>query len=218
MFGANERPNPVAILRAPRQTPVALHPLRRSWLLPRPIVSPTAAGLRDPLRIRARRHLSAADGAARAPGNQHRAHPAADRPRTSAVGAARRSVRRRHAPEILQLQEHAAAADSVPRQDAIRGRVTPLLGLYRLSHYRPPATSTTTPVPRRRPWSPAATRRPTQTRSSQPTPSSTTTTWSPRRQAGLIYRTSRGSRGAMAPAPSATLRTSRPAITPPATS
>ena len=40
--------------------------------------------------------------------------------------------------EILRLQEHAAVADSVSPQDAIRGRVTSLLGLYRLSRYRPP--------------------------------------------------------------------------------
>ena len=47
--------------------------------------------------------------------------------------------------EILRLQEHAAVADSVPRQDAIRGRVTPLLGLYRLSRYRPPRDIDTHP-------------------------------------------------------------------------
>jgi hypothetical protein len=47
--------------------------------------------------------------------------------------------------EILRLQEHAAVADSVPRQDAIRGRVTPLLGLYRLSRYRPPRDFDTHP-------------------------------------------------------------------------
>jgi len=35
--------------------------------------------------------------------------------------------------EILRLQEHAAIADGAPRQDAIRGRVTPLVGLYRIS-------------------------------------------------------------------------------------
>jgi len=47
--------------------------------------------------------------------------------------------------EILRLQEHAAVADSVPRQDAIRGRVTPLLGLYRLSRYRAPRDIDTHP-------------------------------------------------------------------------
>jgi len=39
--------------------------------------------------------------------------------------------------EILRLQERAASADGTPRQEAIRGRVTPLLPLYRLSRYRP---------------------------------------------------------------------------------
>jgi hypothetical protein len=48
-------------------------------------------------------------------------------------------------PEILRLQEQAAVADGVPRQDAIRGRVTPLLGLYRLSRYRPPRDFDTHP-------------------------------------------------------------------------
>jgi len=42
--------------------------------------------------------------------------------------------------EILRLQERAASADGVPRRDAIRGRVTPLLALYRLSPYRPAQT------------------------------------------------------------------------------
>jgi hypothetical protein len=38
--------------------------------------------------------------------------------------------------EILRLQERAASADGVPRREAIRNRVTPILALYRLSHYR----------------------------------------------------------------------------------
>ena len=39
--------------------------------------------------------------------------------------------------EILRLQERAASADAVPRQEAIRQRVTAILPLYRLSRYRP---------------------------------------------------------------------------------
>jgi hypothetical protein len=44
--------------------------------------------------------------------------------------------------EIRQLQERAASADCVPRQEAIRNRVTAILPLYRLTRYRPapPAT------------------------------------------------------------------------------
>lgn len=38
--------------------------------------------------------------------------------------------------EIRQLQERAASADAVPRQEAIRQRVTAILPLYRLSRYR----------------------------------------------------------------------------------
>ena len=40
--------------------------------------------------------------------------------------------------EILRPQEHAALADGVPRREAIRSRVTPLIELYRLSRYRSP--------------------------------------------------------------------------------
>jgi hypothetical protein len=40
--------------------------------------------------------------------------------------------------EIRQLQERAASADAVPRQEAIRQRVTAIMPLYRLSRYRPP--------------------------------------------------------------------------------
>lgn len=40
-------------------------------------------------------------------------------------------------PEIRRLQEKAASADCLPRQDAIRSRVTAILPLYRLSPYRP---------------------------------------------------------------------------------
>ena len=60
--------------------------------------------------------------------------------------------------EILQLQERAANADCVPRQEAIRQRVTAILPLYRLSRYRPTAR------PRQAPTEPAtasATSRPT---------------------------------------------------------
>ena len=39
--------------------------------------------------------------------------------------------------DIRQLQERAASADCLPRQDAIRSRVTAILPLYRLSRYRP---------------------------------------------------------------------------------
>ena len=37
--------------------------------------------------------------------------------------------------EILRLQERAASADGVPRREAIRNRVAPILALYRLSRY-----------------------------------------------------------------------------------
>jgi len=39
--------------------------------------------------------------------------------------------------EIRQLQERAATADGVPRQQAIRQRVSAIMPLYRLSRYRP---------------------------------------------------------------------------------
>ena len=39
--------------------------------------------------------------------------------------------------EIRQLQERAANADGVPRQDAIRGRISAIMPLYQLSRYRP---------------------------------------------------------------------------------
>ena len=39
--------------------------------------------------------------------------------------------------EIRQLQERAANADCVPRQKAIRGRISAIMPLYRLSRYRP---------------------------------------------------------------------------------
>ena len=39
--------------------------------------------------------------------------------------------------EILRLQEHAASADCVPRQAAIRNRVSAIMPLYQLSRYRP---------------------------------------------------------------------------------
>ena len=38
--------------------------------------------------------------------------------------------------EILRLQERAASADGVPRREAIRNRVTPIMALYRLNRYR----------------------------------------------------------------------------------
>ena len=40
--------------------------------------------------------------------------------------------------EIRRLQERAASADAVPREEAIRQRVTAIMPLYRLSRYRPP--------------------------------------------------------------------------------
>ena len=52
--------------------------------------------------------------------------------------------------EILLLQERAANADCVPRQEAIRQRVAAILPLYRLSRYRPSAR------PREAPIQPAA--------------------------------------------------------------
>ena len=39
--------------------------------------------------------------------------------------------------EILRLQERAAGTEGVPRQEAIRGRVSAILPLYSLSRYRP---------------------------------------------------------------------------------
>ena len=40
--------------------------------------------------------------------------------------------------EILRLQECAASADCLPRQQAIRNRVSAIMPLYQLSRYRPP--------------------------------------------------------------------------------
>jgi len=40
--------------------------------------------------------------------------------------------------EILRLQERAASADCLPRQQAIRNRVSAIMPLYQLSRYRPP--------------------------------------------------------------------------------
>ena len=48
--------------------------------------------------------------------------------------------------EILQLQERAATADAMPRQEAIRQRVTAILPLYRLSRYRPNARPRQAPI------------------------------------------------------------------------
>ena len=52
--------------------------------------------------------------------------------------------------EILRLQEGAASADVVPRQEAIRQRVTAILPLYSFSRYRPISR------PRQTPTQPAA--------------------------------------------------------------
>ena len=56
--------------------------------------------------------------------------------------------------EILRLQERAASSDAVPRQEAIRQRVSAILPLYRLSRYRPTAR------PRQAPVQPATDERP----------------------------------------------------------
>jgi hypothetical protein len=48
--------------------------------------------------------------------------------------------------EILRLQERAAGADAIPRQEAIRQRVTAILPLYTLSRYRPTARPRQTPM------------------------------------------------------------------------
>jgi len=59
--------------------------------------------------------------------------------------------------EIQRLQERAASADAVPHQEAIRQRVTAIMPLYRLSHYRPlrpprvPHTPPAIPEPMRSP-------------------------------------------------------------------
>jgi hypothetical protein len=69
--------------------------------------------------------------------------------------------------EILRLQERAASADAVPRQEAIRQRVTAILQLYRLSRYRSSAR------PRQAPIRPAADERnqPPDTPTTEPTAS-----------------------------------------------
>ena len=46
--------------------------------------------------------------------------------------------------EIRQLQERAATADGVPREQAIRNRVSAIMPLYRLSRYRPTPTAAAT--------------------------------------------------------------------------
>jgi hypothetical protein len=48
--------------------------------------------------------------------------------------------------EIRRLQERAAGADCLPRQEAIRSRVTAILPLYRLSRYRPTRTGSQQPA------------------------------------------------------------------------
>ncbi len=48
--------------------------------------------------------------------------------------------------EILRLQERAASVEAVPRQEAIRQRVTAILPLYRLSRYRPSARPRQAPI------------------------------------------------------------------------
>ncbi len=63
--------------------------------------------------------------------------------------------------EILHLQERAASADAVPRQEAIRQRVTAILPLYRLSRYRPP-------TPRRQPAASSASRKQPRSRHDPP--------------------------------------------------
>ena len=47
--------------------------------------------------------------------------------------------------EILRLQERAAGTDCAPRREAIRGRVSAILPLYRLSRYRPTRTHSPRP-------------------------------------------------------------------------
>jgi hypothetical protein len=62
--------------------------------------------------------------------------------------------------QILRLQERAAGTEGVPRQEAIRGRVSAILPLYRLSRYRPaqsPQRSPTQPATGDRAESEAAT-------------------------------------------------------------
>ena len=49
--------------------------------------------------------------------------------------------------EILRLQERAASADGIPRQEAIRNRVSAILPLYRLSRYRPTPPAARAPRP-----------------------------------------------------------------------
>ena len=46
--------------------------------------------------------------------------------------------------QILRLQELAAGTDCVPRREAIRGRISAILPLYRLSRYRPTRTQSQT--------------------------------------------------------------------------
>jgi hypothetical protein len=94
--------------------------------------------------------------------------------------------------EILRLQERAASADVVPRQEAIRQRVTAILPLYRLSRYRPIAR------PRRVPMQPATDER------NQPPDTSTTAPAAPRR----------GPAADAAPAPAAGERALRPSTDP----
>jgi len=96
--------------------------------------------------------------------------------------------------EILRLQERAASSDAVPRQEAIRQRVSAILPLYRLSRYRPTAR------PRQAPVQPATDERP------QPSETSTIATAAPRR----------GPAADAATAPAAGGRALRPSTAPPA--
>ena len=81
--------------------------------------------------------------------------------------------------EILWLQERAASADGMPRQDAIRNRVSAILPLYRLSRYRPTPPAGETP---RQAATDASTESPADTRAAgtptrprQPTPDTAST-------------------------------------------
>ena len=123
------------------------------------------AGLRRPLRLRARRDPP------RTPGRTGRLE----------ANTARTMLLLDHEPfpwtrwgeefaaampeEIRRLQEHAASTDGTPRQDAIRGRVASILPLYRLSRYRPAQPPRRPPTARARPAeeatpTPVAQRRP----------------------------------------------------------
>jgi hypothetical protein len=95
------------------------------------------------MRARARWSVSNATataggtGATALGGRAHRLLAAAERSRQAVASRWGEEFAAAMRDEIRRLQERAASGDCLPRQDAIRSRVTVIMPLYRLSRYRP---------------------------------------------------------------------------------